>query len=200
MDTSNLEKALKGRRIDLSYFETAQEAKEYLLDQIQNKTVGIGGSKTIDEMDLYDDLCKNNTVYWHWKDGVSKEVYRNAEDAEVYLSSVNAIAEDSGELINIDGRGNRVGAVGYGHGNTVYLVASTKKVCPDFDSALSRARNTAAVTNVKKLPGKRPCEVTGKCMDCKSPDRGCNVLQVIWGRPIDMVKMELVLIDEDLGF
>ena len=112
---------------------------------------------------------------------------------------MNAIAE-TGELVNIDGRGNRVAATTYVYGKRVFLIASAKKVCPDLTSAMDRARQVAAPRNVPKLPGDRPCNTTGKCWDCRSPARGCCVMQIIMYRPIDVNKMELVLVDEDLGF
>ena len=122
----------------------------------------------------------------------------NALTAPVYLSSANAITED-GQILNIDGRGNRLAALVYGIGKTVYIVAGTNKICPDFDSALSRARNTAAVQNMQRFDGDQPCHELGHCVDCRSKSRGCNALLVLWGQMMDMAKVEVVLIDEPLG-
>ena len=116
----------------------------------------------------------------------------------MYLSSANAITED-GQILNIDGRGNRLAAMVYGIGKTVYIVAGTNKICPDFDSALSRARNTAAVQNMQRFDGDQPCHALGRCVDCRSKSRGCNALLVLWGQMMDMAKVEVVLIDEPLG-
>lgn len=116
----------------------------------------------------------------------------------MYLSSANAITED-GQILNIDGRGNRLAAMVYGIGKTVYIVAGTNKICPDFDSALSRARNTAAVQNMQRFDGDQPCHTSGRCLDCRSKSRGCNALLVLWGQMMDMAKVEVVLIDEPLG-
>lgn len=91
----------------------------------------------------------------------------HALTAPVYLSSTNAITED-GQILNIDGRGNRLAAMVYGIGKTVYIVAGTNKICPDFDSALSRARNTAAVQNMQRFDGDQPCHELGHCVDCRS--------------------------------
>ena len=87
----------------------------------------------------------------------------------------------------------------YGIGKTVYIVAGTNKICPDFDSALSRARNTAAVQNMQRFDGDQPCHELGHCVDCRSKSRGCNALLVLWGQMMDMAKVEVVLIDEPLG-
>ena len=86
-----------------------------------------------------------------------------------------------------------------GIGTTVYIVAGTNKICPDFDSALSRARNTAAVQNMRRFDGDQPCHTAGRCLDCRSKSRGCNALLVLWGQMFDTAKVEVVLIDEPLG-
>ena len=199
MDLEKLKKNVTARGLEFFYAATAEEAKQHLLEQVQNTTVGIGGTKTVDQLGLYEELCKTNEVHWHWKDGVHPEVYRAAEDAEVYLSSVNGIAE-TGELVNIDGRGNRVAALSFAEGKRVFLLASTKKVCPDLSSAMERARTVAAPANVPKMPGNRPCNTTGQSWDCRSPARGCCVMQIIMFRPMNAKQYELILIDEDLGF
>ncbi len=199
MDLEKLKKNVIGRGLEFFHAATAEEAKQHILEQVKNTTVGIGGSQTVAALGVYEPLCETNEVYWHWKDGFKPDVWKAAAEAEVYLSSVNAIAE-TGELVNIDGRGNRVAATTYVVGKRVFLIASAKKVCPDLSSAMDRARQVAAPLNVPKLPGDRPCNTTGKCWDCRSPARGCCVMQIIMYRPIDVEKMELVLVDEDLGY
>lgn len=196
----NLEKtirALRGRGFEVSHFATSAEAADYLDGAIRGTTVGIGGSKTVDELGLYDRLTAHNEVFWHWREPgfetLDKEI-----TAKVFLSSANAISED-GEIVNIDGRGNRLASMVYGIGKTVYIVAGTNKICPDFDSALHRARNTAAVQNMKRFPGNQPCHTGGRCFDCRAEGRGCNALLVLWGKMMDMAKIEVVLIDEALG-
>ena len=71
---------------------------------------------------------------------------------------------------------------------------------PDFESALSRARNTAAVTNCKRFPNKPPCQLDDTCHDCRSPERICRALLVLWAPMMDMESCEVVLIDEELGY
>ena len=80
----------------------------------------------------------------------------------------------------------------------VYYVVSSNKVCPDFESALFRARNTAAVENCKRFPNKPPCQIDEKCHDCRSKDRICRALLVTWMPMMDM-ETEVILIDEELG-
>ena len=112
--------------------------------------------------------------------------------------SVNGLAE-TGELINIDGSGNRVASTLYGH-EKVYLVIGRNKLAPTYDEALWRARNIAAPKNAQRMGRKTPCAVKGdRCYDCKSPDRICRGLVVLWEAMMGM-EMEVVLVDEDLGY
>ena len=194
----NVEKAIRNlelRGFGVKHFASAQEAADYLTGAIKNCSVGIGGSQTIDALGIYDTLTESCEVYWHWK---TPGVQTQAASTDVYLSSANAITAD-GQILNIDGRGNRLAAMVYGIGKTVYIVAGTNKICPDFDSALSRARNTAAVQNMQRFDGDQPCHELGRCVDCRSKSRGCNALLVLWGQMMDMAKVEVVLIDEPLG-
>ena len=199
MDLKKLEKNVKARGFDFFYAATAEEAVQHVVDQVHNTSIGIGGSQTIAALGLYEKLLENNEVHWHWKDGIKPEVFQAAAEAEVYLSSLNGIAE-TGELVNIDGRGNRVAALSYAEGKRVFLLASTKKVCPDLAGAIERSRQIAAPLNVPKLPGNRPCNSTKKCFDCRSEARGCCTMQIMMFKPMGAVKVELILIEEDLGY
>ena len=195
----NVEKAIKNfklRGYTVQHFATGAEAAAYLNAQIDNTTVGIGGSKTAEQLGLFEKLSEHNTVYWHWKTP-GWETLENANHAAVYITSANAMTED-GQILNIDGRGNRLAGQIFGQ-KKVYIVAGTNKLCPDFESALFRARNTAAVTNCKRFPNKPPCQIDDKCHDCRSPERICRALVVQWMPMMDM-ESEIVLIDEDLGY
>ena len=200
MDLEKTIRALKGRGFAVSCFATKEEAADYLAGAIQNTTVGMGGSKTLDSLGIYDRLQEHNEVFWHWREpGIP--TLDKALTAQTYLSSANAITEN-GEIINIDGRGNRLASMVYGPGKNVYIVAGVNKIAPDFESGLYRARNTAAVQNMARFAGSQPCQnekLGGKCYDCRSKDRGCNALLVLWGRMMDMAKLEVVLIEEELG-
>lgn len=197
MDIEKTIKNLKARHFSVQHFASGEEACKYLLGEIKDTSVGIGGSKTVDQLGLYDKLVDNgNEVFWHWREpGLETLDKENA--AKVFISSANAIAE-TGEIINIDGRGNRLAGQVYGR-KTVYIIAGTNKICPDFESAVFRARNTSAVQNCKRFPAKTPCKIDDKCHDCRSPERVCNAMLVLWGPMMDMDKVEIVLIDEELG-
>ena len=186
---------LETRGFSVRTFATAAEAAAYLNEAIDGKTVGFGGSVTLKDMGLYELLGSHNEVHWHWVNG--QEERKTAMGTQVYLSSANGLAE-TGEIINIDGSGNRVASTLYGH-EKVYLVIGRNKLAPTYDEALWRARNIAAPKNAQRLGRKTPCAVKGdRCYDCKSPDRICRGLVVLWG-PMMGMETEVILVDEDLG-
>ncbi|MDD3346387.1 lactate utilization protein [Oscillibacter sp.] len=189
-------KNLEALGYQVQTFSTGAEAAAYLDAAIDGKTVGVGGSVTVQELKLYEKLSAHNTVFWHWANGAAER--EKAMRAEVYLTSVNGLAE-TGEIINIDGAGNRVASTLYGH-RKVYFVIGSNKLAPTYDEALWRARNIAAPKNAQRLQCKTPCAVKGdRCYDCKSPERICRGLTVLW-RPMMGVEMEVVLVDEALGY
>ncbi|MBQ8719635.1 MAG: lactate utilization protein [Clostridia bacterium] len=201
MNFDTIKKNLERRGYTVSIFETKEAAVEYLSERMAGVSVGIGGSMTVEEMGLYPALAFHNKVFWHQHAPVgmtAEEVRRAAAGAKVYISSVNALAE-SGEVINIDGYGNRVASTIYGH-EEVYLVVGSNKIRASYDEALERARNIAAPKNAKRLGKATPCAKLGdRCYDCKSPERICRALSVFWEKPTSS-KMEIVLIDEELGY
>ena len=193
-DLEKLQKSLEERGFTVTRFDTAAQAADYLNAALDGKSVGIGGSVTIQEMGLAERLREHAQVLWHWAGSTTQD----AAGAQVYLTSVNGAAE-TGELINIDGTGNRVASGLFGH-EKVYFIVGRNKVAPDYDAALWRARNIAAPKNAQRLNRKTPCAAKGdRCYDCKSPERICRALVVYWEKPNSM-DMEVVLVDEDLGY
>lgn len=192
---------LKSRGFTVTYFPTAAEAADYLDGAIDGKTVGVGGTVTVQDLGMYERLTKHNEVYWHWyeSEGLTlDEVYARCATAQVYLSSVNAIAE-TGEIVNIDGKGNRTSSMLFGH-EKLYLVAGVNKIAGTYEKAVWRARNIAAPKDAQRLGCKTPCAIKAdKCYDCKSPDRICNGLLTLLG-PMSSMETEIVLIGEALGF
>ena len=186
--------ALRQRGFAVSVFETAEAAADYLDGAIDGRTVGFGGSMTLEAMDLWERLRTHNQVYSHLH---GFPLGPEAAEAQVYVTSVNGLAE-TGEVINIDGIGNRVASTLYGH-EKVYLVVGRNKIAPTYDEALFRARNTAAPKNAQRKQMKTPCVQGDHCYDCKSPDRICRALTVLWGPMLGM-ETEVVLIDRDLGY
>ena len=197
MDVEKTIRNLKLRGYSVKRFATGEEAAAYLDAQIDGTTVGIGGCMTAKELGLYDRLAAHNEVFWHWI-VPGQETIEKANAAAVYISSANAMTE-GGEILNIDGNGNRLAGQVYGR-KRLFIVAGTNKICPDFESALSRARNVAATRNALRFEAKKtPCKLDGKCHDCRSADRICNALLVLWA-PMGGMTSEIILIDEELGF
>lgn len=199
MDLTRLQKNLEALGYTYRYFPTAQAAADDLTARLTGKTIGIGGSVSIDSLGLYEKLSEQNTVFWHWKTP-GPETLAQAARAQVYLTSVNAIAE-TGELLNIDGTGNRISAALGAHELVCYLVG-VNKVAEDFDKALWRARNVAAPLNARRLRRKTPCALKEelKCYNCKSPERICNGLSVLW-RPMGGTReTQVILVGEELGY
>ena len=125
------------------------------------------------------------------------ELMRRALLCDVYIGGANALSE-TGELVNIDGNGNRVAAMTFGP-KSVIVIASLSKVMPDLDSAMKRARFVASPINMQRFGLKTPCSANGLCADCSSPDRICNYFQVI-ARSKPAGKIKLILVGETVGF
>ena len=201
MDYAAIMKRLEELGYAVSFFAKKEEAADYLDAEIDATTVGFGGSVTLKEMGLYEKLSAHNEVVWHNvlpKGADTKPTRMKAIDTKVYLSSVNGMAE-TGEIINIDGTGNRVGAIFYGH-EKVYLIVGKNKIAPDYDSALWRARNIASPKNAQRLGVKTPCAAKAdRCYNCKSPQRICRGLAVLWENMMN-ADIEIILVDEELGY
>lgn len=196
-------KALQDKLYTVTYFKTAKEAADYLDTQIDHKVVGFGDSRTMIDMELYKRLSGHNEVH---DPNQSKdndefvEIAKRALTTEIYLTSVNAMAE-TGEMVNIDGTGNRVAGSLFGH-RKVYFVVGTNKIEPTLEKAIWRARNVAGPKNSMKYNLPTPCVANGgdKCYDCKSPERICNALVIHLRKMNDVEDAEIVLIDEEMGF
>lgn len=195
MSFEAVKKNLEARGFPVRVFATGAEAAAYLDSTVDGATVGIGGSLTVRELGLYDKLAAHNELHWHWAGGPEERA--RAAAAQVYITSANGLAE-TGEIINIDGAGNRVASTLYGH-RKVYFIIGRNKLAPTYDEALWRARNIAAPKNAQRLGKKTPCAVRGdRCYDCRSPERICRGLVVLWGPMLGM-ETEVILVDEELG-
>lgn len=201
MDFTKVKSALEARGFKVSAFPSAAEAARYLNGQIDGVSVSFGGSVTLEQMGLFESLGQHNEVLSHWHVPAGKdpgEIRAKAMTTEVYLTSANGLAE-TGDIVNIDGTGNRVSGMLFGH-KKVYFVVGRNKLAPDYDGALWRARNIAAPKNAQRLGTKTPCAARGdRCYDCKSPQRICRGLVVLW-EAMKGCETEVVLVDEELGY
>lgn len=189
--------SLEARGYMVRVFSTGKEAADYLDAAVDGTSVGFGGSATLDALGLYERLGTHNQVVWHWKQEDKDAARREAMTTGVYLTSVNALAE-TGELVNIDGAGNRAAAMLFGH-EKVFYVIGRNKLAPTYEEAVWRARNIAAPQRARQLGKKTPCAVKcDRCYDCKSPERVCRGLVTLWG-PMMGMEAEVLLVEEDLG-
>lgn len=208
MDFKRIKTVFENRGFSVQYFETGREAAAYLAEQTAGKSVSFGGSTTLEQLGAYETLQNSADVHWHWKgDGY-------VQTPEVYITSANAVSE-TGEIVNIDGAGNRVSATLYGP-KEVFFVCGINKVTPDLSAAIDRAQNIAAPRNAMRLFGNSdsgavcisgndpvPACVAGggkKCYHCKAPNSICRAIVIHQGPMRSHERCELVLIGEELGF
>jgi len=193
---------LEKRNMKGYYFETSEEAKDFIQNFIpDHSTVSWGGSTTLQEIGMVDafqnrdlnlldrSVCKSREEL--------EQLYRRAFSADYYLMSTNAITLD-GKLINIDGLGNRVASLIFGP-KQVLIVAGMNKVACDESSAIKRVQNFASPPNTNRLNLKTPCSKTGVCMDCQSKDCICCEI-VITRRSKSPERIHVLLIGEELGY
>ena len=190
---------LKSRNMSGYYAKDKEAAKELALSLIpEGSSVTMGGAMSAHEIGLVEALKAGNYNF------IDRDEYEDkraamlkAYDADVFLSSVNAMTED-GVLINIDGNSNRVSAIAQGPKKVVFIVGMNK-ICDDVDGALKRARNVAAPINAQRFGLNTPCSKTGACMDCKSPDTiCCQFLMTRYSKHKD--RIHVILVNDNLGF
>ena len=192
-------KGLESRNMTGSYAASREEALKTALSLIpEGSSVTMGGAMSAHEIGLVDALKEGN---YHFIDRDKAEDKRAAMlaayDADVFLSSANAMTDD-GILVNIDGNSNRVSAICQGPKKVLFIVGMNK-VCSDLDSAMKRARNVAAPVNAQRFGLSTPCAKTGKCMDCKSPDTiCCQFLITRFSRHAG--RIHVILVNDTLGF
>jgi hypothetical protein len=200
-----LEELKKKRYNNVHYFETVGEAKQFIIDHIaKDETVGVGGSITLrEDLGIVKALRSNGIrVFDHWEDGGNREkrieLKRSHRAVDVFLSSANAVTE-AGEIVNLDGGGNRVASLCSGP-KRVILVAGVNKLVRTIDEAIERTRNTAAPINAVRKSCKTPCVERGCCLDCKAEDRICAALLILLKKPGDIDEFTVLLVNETLGY
>jgi len=194
-----LVKNLQSRQFDAYYCETKEEALAKALELIpKGSSVGWGGAMSAQQIGLLDALHSED---YHAIDRDQApdrvQAMRECLLADVFVTGTNALSMD-GEMVNIDGMGNRVAAICYGP-KSVIVIAGMNKVQHDLDAAINRARTVAAPMNKQRFPAETPCLVTGTCADCKAPGCICNQIVITRNcRPAGRIKV--ILVGEELGF
>ena len=192
-------KGLESRNMSGYYAKDKEAALEIALGLIEEgSTVTMGGAMSAHEIGLVEALKKGNYNFIDRDKATDKRAAMLAAyDADVFLSSANAMTED-GVMVNIDGNSNRVSAIAQGPKKVVFIVGMNK-VCSDVDSAMKRARNVAAPINAQRFGLSTPCAKTGACMNCKSPDTiCCQFLITRYSR--HQGRIHVVLVNDNLGF
>ena len=195
-------KALERRQMNGYYAASKEEALHIALSLIpEGCTVGWGGSATTEAIGLNNALRQGN--YRAINRDLAKtqnermDLMRECFTADCFVMSTNAISED-GQLVNIDGIGNRVAALVFGP-KKVIVVAGMNKVARTLDDAIARCRTVASPINAQRFKGESPCRKTGVCANCTSPDCICAQM-VITRFSMDKNRIHVILVGEDLGF
>jgi L-lactate utilization protein LutB len=195
---------LHKRRMEATYAPTASQAKEEVLGLIPDgTTVSRCGSMSLVEMGLWESLAQRKGVEildpfnpaLNPQEALAMRV--RGMTADIMITSANAITLD-GKIVNLDGVGNRVAAICFGP-KKVILVVGMNKVVFDLDAAMRRVKHLAAPTNAIRLNRKTPCVQTGRCHDCDSPERICNMWSIMEGHGIPN-RIHVKLVGEDLGY
>ena len=193
---------LKSRHFDAMYCDTKEEALEKAVQLIPvGATVGWGGATTAEQICLLDAMRTGDYR------AIDRDTAKSPRErialmhkclgAEYFITGANALSI-TGEMVNIDGMGNRVAAIVYGP-EKIIVVAGMNKVVDSLENAVKRARTVAAPTNQQRFLGNTPCTVTGVCADCKSDDCICSQMLITRNcRPAG--RITFILIGEDLGF
>lgn len=186
-----LVKNLKSRHFDAYYCATKEAALEKALELIpEGATVGWGGVMSAHEIGLIDALNQGNYRAIDRDKCTTPEereqAMREGHFADYFLTSANGLSMD-GEMVNIDGYGNRVAAIICGPKN-VLVIAGMNKVCDTLEAAIARARTVAAPMNQQRFTSPNPCGVTGKCVDCKTETCICNHIVITrHSRPVGRI-------------
>ena len=195
-------KNLKSRHFDAYYCASKEEALAKALELIpKGASVGWGGCLSAQQIGLIDavkageynaiDREKTSTPEER------KQAMKRCLLSDVFITGANAVSLD-GQMVNIDGMGNRVAAIVYGP-ESVIVIAGMNKVADTLEAAVTRARTVAAPMNKQRFPTQTPCEVTGACADCKSEGCICNQMLITRNcRPDGRIKF--ILVGEELGF
>lgn len=193
---------LTKRNMEGCYFPTAADCTQAILKEMpEGSVIGWGGSESIKESGLMDAIHNGNYELIDRSSAKtpeeSRQLYAKTVLADYYLMSTNAITLD-GELINIDGNGNRVACLIQGPAHVI-LVVGMNKVVTDVESGIARVRNMASPANAIRLNRNLACAATGVCHDCLSPECFCNQL-VITRRSMHNGRIKVYLVGEELGY
>jgi len=196
-------KALKKNGFDAIYVKTGAEAAEIVAKHLKNgSTIGFGGSMTVKALGIQDRAAAAGCeLLDHNAPGLAPEaktkILKRQLTSDVFVSGSNAVTLE-GEIVNVDGTGNRVAALSYGPAKTI-VVVGINKIVRDLDEAFARIETYAAPMNNKRLDRPNPCVKAGVCMDCDGDTRICRVYQILRKRPLG-TDFTVIVVGEELGY
>ncbi|MCP4110273.1 MAG: lactate utilization protein [Desulfobacteraceae bacterium] len=193
---------LKKHGFDAHSVSTAEEAKSLILDMVSGyDSFGFGGSDTTRKIGIIEELKnRGKTIYDHWVADTKEqglELRLKQGRCDCFFCSANGIAA-TGEIVNVDGAGNRNSAMTFGV-KKVVIVAGMNKVTADLESALKRVREVAGPMRAKSLNMETPCAETGICNDCNVPQRICRITTILHRKPM-LTDVSVILVNQPLGF
>ena len=190
---------LKGRQFEAVYCENKEQALAQALEWIpEGSSVGWGGATSAQQIGLLEAV--HSDAYRFIDRDLAPDRMRAMREcllADVFITGANALSLD-GQMVNIDGMGNRVAAICYGP-QSVIVIAGINKIADNVDDAMTRARTIAAPMNKQRFPTETPCMVTGSCADCKAPGCICNQI-VVTRRCNPAGRIKVIVVGEELGF
>lgn len=195
--------ALTSNGFRAMYVADPARAAEVILAMIPEQArVGVGGSLAVRQLGLVESLQERGTpVVHHWLPDLTVadnlRIRREELTADVFLTGTNAVTL-AGELVNVDGVGNRLAAMMFGPGQVI-VVAGANKVVRTVEEGLARIRDVAAPLNAIRYKARTPCATLGYCTDCDSPDRICRATLVLNRRPM-LTEVTVVLVGAELGY
>jgi hypothetical protein len=202
-------KSLEARGMKAWFAKDIREARHRMLNIIsKDATVGVGDSSTVRQIGIIKSLKKRGTKVinpFDLKKTVKDDrthlefLFRPTLEAtvcDVFLTGTNAVTQD-GRLLNIDGVGNRVAGMVWGHPQVV-LAVGKNKIVRNLDDAFDRVKNVIAPEHLRRRGAPSPCTVTRKCLDCIGRHRVCAITTIIENRPM-FTEINVMIVDEDLG-
>ncbi len=195
--------SLKEHQFDAHLVPDGKAALDLVLSMVSGYgTFGIGGSDTIRSLGIPATLqADGKTIYDHLQTDLTGDASRAIRlqqgRSDCFLCSANAVSV-TGEIVNVDGVGNRTNAMSFGV-DKVVIVAGANKIALDLDAAIRRVREVAGPMRAKSLGMATPCAETGMCSDCNSPQRICRITTILHRRPM-LTDVSVILVNEPLGY
>ncbi len=196
-------RGLKKSGFDAVYVSTPAQAAEKVLSFVKpGASVGFGGSMTVKTLGIQEKVqAKGAVVLDHNAPGLAPdkklEILRKQLTCDVFISGSNAVTLE-GDVVNVDGNGNRVAALSFGPAKTV-VVVGVNKIVRDIDEAFARIETYASPMNNKRLDKNNPCVKTGVCEDCQGDTRICRIYQILRKKPM-MSDFTILIVGESLGY